>query len=62
MRRGTFSLDHNVPAAVRQEYELARKHMGEVRAFLDDSRDDHAERYLDAQDRLNRARELTLRG
>ena len=58
---GFFTIEHNVAEAIRQEHRLARQHMSEVREFLDYTRDDHVERYLDAQDRLNRAKEL-MRG
>ena len=62
MLTGFFSIEHNVQEAIRQEHRLARQHISEVREFLDYTRDDHIERYLDAQERLNRARELMLRG
>ena len=62
MLTGFFAIEHNVSEAIRQEHRLARQHISEVREFLDYTRDDHVERYLDAQDRLNRARELVLRG
>ena len=57
-----FSFEHNRREVIAQEYHHARQHMTEVRQFLDYSRDDHVVRYLDAQERLNRARELMLRG
>lgn len=62
MLTGFFAIEHNAPEAIRQEHRLARQHISEVREFLDYTRDDHVERYLDAQERLNRARELVLRG
>ena len=52
------AFSHNPAEAARQEFQLAYRHLIEVRKQLSYSNPDHVERYLDAQDRLNKARKL----
>lgn len=53
-----FEFEHNRREAVRQEYELAREHYGEVRAHRQVFNPDHTKRFRDARQRLDRASEL----
>lgn len=57
-----FSFEHNVSHAIRQEYDLARQHYDDVCAHRNVFDPAHTERFRDARDRLNRARELMIRG
>lgn len=62
MLSGFFVIEHNVREAIRQEYELARKHYDEACATLSVYNPTHSERFRAARERLNRARDLYFRG
>jgi hypothetical protein len=55
-----FTIAHNVPDAIRQEIDLARQHYDQVTACRDVFNRSHGERWRDARDRLNKARDLML--
>ena len=56
-----FNFEHNVRDVIHQEYAMARQHYDEVCASRKVFDPAHTERFRDARERLNRARELMLR-
>ena len=58
---GLFVIERNRPEAIRQEFDLAKQHYDGVCASRDVFNPDHTERFRDARERLNRARELQFK-
>ncbi|HEX4611073.1 MAG TPA: hypothetical protein VH092_22980 [Urbifossiella sp.] len=56
-----FNHEHNAAEVARQEYEFAKQHFREVCAFRDPTNPDHQQRFRDAADRQEEARERWLR-